>query len=169
MSTSEIQKPQSYTQDEIQQILYLAIAHKTDNEELSREQLGEIAAELGINQESLAIAEQTWLKQKSVTTKQQEFNNYRKGKLQQKAVKYLIVNTFLMSLNLISSHLLSWSLYIVILWGLGLALDAWKTYQTKGEAYETAFQNWQRQSEIKRSIGTLWDKLQQYLQRIIEN
>ena len=161
MSASESQKPQSYSTDDVQQILQIAIARQgDDDEEFSLAQIEEIAAELGIESDSLVAAEQDWRNQQLVAQKRQAFDSHRRKQLQKKAVKYLIVNTFLVSINLLAAGTLSWSLYILLIWGLGLALATWKTYQLEGEEYEQAFYRWERKVQIKRSFESLWDKLQ---------
>ena len=161
MSASELQPPQTYTQEDVQQILHLAIAKKTDQGELSREQLWEIAAELEIDSESLQLAEQDWLNNRFLDKKRQEFNLYRREILTQKTIRYAIVNAFLITLDFISGGALSWSIYIFLIWGLGLSLDTWKTLQTKGEAYESAFQKWNLKNEMKQSITSIWNWLKQ--------
>ncbi len=164
MSASKLQPPESYSTEEIQEILYLAITRSTDKEELSRQQLWEIAAELDIDIQLIQEAEQDWLNQKQVGKKKQEFNLYRKGQLQYKVVRYLIVNVFLFSLNILSAGHLTWSLYILFGWGLKLSLETWKTLQTGGEAYERAFQNWKIKNEVKQSLTTLWTRLKAFWQ-----
>ncbi|WP_013324914.1 2TM domain-containing protein [Gloeothece verrucosa] len=159
MSEVEFQTPQSYSPEDIQQILHLALARRNDQEELSREQLWEIAAELEIEPLSLVAAEQEWLKQKALTKKRLEFTQFRRSQWKQKAVRYVIVNSFLLFLNLLSAGTLSWSLYILLLWGLGLSLEGLKTFQTQGEAYEQAFQRWQFKNEMKESMANLWQRL----------
>ncbi len=94
MSASDVQPPESYSKEEIQEILHLAIARKTEVAELSRTQLWEIAAELDIDPESLQIAEQDWLSQQQHQQKQKEFDQYRREQLKQKTVRYLIINGF---------------------------------------------------------------------------
>ena len=153
--------PESYSPEDIQQILHLAIARKSDREELSREQLWEIADELDIDKNTLQAAEKDWLQGKVIEQKRQAFNLYRRNRLKQKITKYLIVNTFLVSLNLVAAGTLTWSLYILLFWGLGLALNAWKTFQSEGEEYEKAFQRWDFQNQVKQTVTTFWDKLQQ--------
>ncbi|MGH2412129.1 MAG: 2TM domain-containing protein, partial [Microcystaceae cyanobacterium] len=113
MPDSEGQLPQSYSPEEIQQILHLAIARQPYPGELSREQLWEIAAELEIDQQSLQAAELDWLNQKALDKKRQEFDRYRQHRFRQKTVKYVIVNIFLVSLNIISAGAITWSLYIL--------------------------------------------------------
>jgi hypothetical protein len=161
MSASEMQPQQTYTQEDVQHILQLAIAKKTDPGELSREQLWEIAAELDIDNESMQAAEREWLNSRFLNKKRQEFAIYRRDLLKQKTVKYLIVNIFLISLDSISGGTLSWSLYILLIWGLGLSLDCWKTFQTKGAAYEQAFQRWNLKNEMKQSLSSFWTWIKQ--------
>ncbi len=153
--------PEYYSPEDIQQILHLAIARQGDREELSREQLWEIADELDLDRNTLQAAERDWLQGKVVQQKRQAFNLYRRNKLKQKITKYLIVNTFLVSLNIVAAGTLTWSLYILLFWGLGLALSAWKTFQSEGEEYERAFQRWDFQNQVKQTVTTFWDKLQQ--------
>lgn len=73
MSASEMQPQQTYSQEDVQNILQLAIAKKTDPGELSREQLWEIAAELDIDNESMQAAEREWLNSRFLDKKRQEF------------------------------------------------------------------------------------------------
>ena len=161
MSASNVQPPCLYSQEEVQQILQLAITRQAFSEEFDREQLIEIAQELEIDASSLEAAERDWLMQKTEDRKQLAFNRYRTHQLKQKVTKYVIVNTFFVSLDvLVHGDELSFSPYILLIWGLFLALNAWKTFQTRGEAYEKEFQRWKLRNEMKRSLETLWDRLQ---------
>ncbi len=153
--------PDSYSQEDIQQILQLAIANHYTEEELSREQLWEIAAELDISNASIQAAERNWLEQKVIDRQRHAFDLHRRQKFKQKFTKYAIVNTFLVSFNLITAGTLSWSLYILLFWGLGIALSGWKAYQSKGEEYEKAFQRWSFQNEVKKTVANVWTRLQQ--------
>ena len=159
MSASEVYSP-SYSQEEIEQILHFAIARKSLQGDFDRQQLVEIAKELDIDEYCLQAAEADWLAQRSQDQKRQAFDRYRKDKLQQKVARYAIINTFIVSLDLVGAGTLSWSLYILLIWGLGLSLTVWKTYQPRGEAYEQEFERWKLRSEMKRSLETLWDRLQ---------
>ena len=153
--------PDSYSQEDIQQILNLAIAKHHTEEELTRQQLWEIASELDISNAIIQAAERDWLEQKVVDRQRHAFDLYRRQKFNQKLTKYAIVNTFLVSFNLIAAGTLTWSLYILLFWGLGVALSGWRAYQSKGEAYERAFQRWSFQNEVKQTVATVWTKVQQ--------
>lgn len=160
MAASESKATRLYNQEDVQQILHLAIARQADDKEkeFSYEQLLEIAAELEIPPESLKLAERDWLDKQGEMQQRQAFNNYRQRRLKKRFGKYAIVNSVLMLVNLVSSGGLSWSLYIVLFWGLGIALDAWNTYQTNSEEYEIAFQKWHRNHQIKQTFNTVLNK-----------
>ncbi|YAI82523.1 MAG: 2TM domain-containing protein [cyanobacterium endosymbiont of Rhopalodia sterrenbergii] len=159
MSTSNVQPPESYSQNDVQEILHLALTRTADGSELSRTQLWEIATELDIDPDSLKSAERDWLNSKIIERKRQEFDCYRREKLKQKAIRYAMINGFFLMINFLSSRTLSWSLYILLLLGLPLSLDTWKVFQTEGEAYDQAFQRWSLKKQMKESLSGLWDKL----------
>ena len=154
------QYPDSYSQEDLQQILNIAIARHHTDEQLSRQQLWEIASELDISNAIIQAAEKDWLEQKLVDRQRHAFNLYRRQKFKQKLTKFAIVNIFLVSLNVIAVGSLSWSLYILLFWGLGIALNGWKAYQTQGEEYDRAFQRWSFQNEVKQTVSTVWTRLQ---------
>jgi hypothetical protein len=52
-----------------------------------------------------------------------------------------MVNIFLLLINIFTGR--SWWFYWVLLgWGLGVAMHACKTYQRAGQAYEDGFEEW---------------------------
>lgn len=149
----------TYHQEDIQQILQIAIARQAYEGEFSRQQLLEIAAELEISPECLQLAEQEWLTQQSESQERQKFNLDRRKKLQKRFGNYGLVNIFFILLDLVSGGGLSWSLYILLSLSFLLGLDVWNKSQIQGEEYEKAFQNWKRRHQIKRSINSLLDRL----------
>ena len=151
----------TYSQEDIQQILHLAIANHHTEEELSRQQLWEIAAELDISNATIQAAEKDWLEQKAIDRKRHAFDLHRRQKFKQKLTKYAIVNTFLVSFNFVVAGTLSWSLYVLLFWGLAIALSGWKVYLSRGEEYERAFQRWSFKNEVKQTVATVWTKVQQ--------
>lgn len=84
-----------YSQDDIQQILHLAISRQTHHQDdLSREQLLEIAEEMGITVQALDEAERLWLVRKEKLSLEQQFDQYRQQRFRQSGTKYLIVMAF---------------------------------------------------------------------------
>jgi hypothetical protein len=167
--SSELSYPQSYTQEEIQKIIEIALARQIDQGDLTREQLWEIGTDLGIDLQSLQEAETEWLKQKETSLQRQEFARYRRNCLKHKGVRFAIVNTFVIALDLLATHHISWSLYLLLIWGLGLSLETWKTFQADSEEYEKAFQRWKVRQELKNSFQTMWDNLKQAWQKSLNS
>ncbi len=148
-----------YRQEDAQQILHLAIARQAEEGELSRTQLFEIAAELNIAPGDLQAAELEWFANKGMLREQESFNLFRKSKFQQRLTKFLIINGFFIAFDLLTGGGIGWSLYILLFLGLGMALDAWKTFQTSGEDYDIAFQRWRQARQLKKSVNGLVNRL----------
>lgn len=161
MNSSEQSLTRSYSQEDVQQILNIALAHHPDaGTALSYTQLLEIAEELQIPADTLKVAENKWLVQQGTSSKLQEFDAHRRSKFQDKLGKYVIINACLVALNFLTGFGVPWSLYILIFWGMSVGLDGWKLfYQRQGQAYERAFQNWERKQKIQKSINGLIDKI----------
>ena len=164
MTNTQTQITTTYQTEDLQQILHLAIAKREEGGELTKAQVMEIATEMGITPEELEVAEKEWLLRKEEFQEKQVFDSIRKQKLKQSLIKYGIVNTFLVLLNLATAHTLSWSLPILLLWGAWLALKAWRTYQNDGEEYEKEFQRWRLKKQVGKSIGSLADRVFKSLQ-----
>ena len=146
----------SYTQEDVQEILQLAISRQVNdnNQEFSYQQILEIATELQISPDTLQQAERDWLVKQSEVEQREAFNIYRRSKFKKRLGNYAIMNIFFLAINSISGGI-SWSLYILVGCGLAISLDIWNTFQTKGEDYEIAFQRWNRNHQIKQTINTV--------------
>ncbi|MDJ1185100.1 2TM domain-containing protein [Roseofilum casamattae] len=163
MSGSSTSTSRSYRQEDMQQILNLAISRKDPLEEFSYDQLLEIAIELDIPPEELQAAEQQWLEKQGKLEHQKQFDMQRFQSLKKEAGKYAIANTFLVLINVVSVGTLSWSLYVVLGWGLALGLKTWNTYQMTDDEYEQAFQKWYNRNQLKQAAEKTWQKISQFL------
>jgi hypothetical protein len=153
----------TYTQADIQEILNLALTKQSADGDLefSHEQLVEIATEMNIDPSTLRSAQLDWSKQMGLSKQKQEFDLYRRQEFTNSLARYGIVNTALVSLNLIALGGTSflWSVYILIFWGAGVAFSGWKLLQLNGEEYERKFQNWNSKRKIRRSLHTIIAKV----------
>jgi hypothetical protein len=140
----------SYSQEDIREILDIAMADRsTLDSELSHPQLLEIAQELSISPETIELAKNQWLSQQQVTKKHQDFDLYRRSKLQDRLGKYAIVNACLIPLNFFTGFGVPWSLYLLTSWGIVRGMAAWRVFfQRQGYAYDRAFQKWEYQQKI---------------------
>ncbi len=163
MTTSETKIVRSYSQEDIQQILSIAIARQADDSEFSYQQLLEIAEELEITPESLQQSEIDWRSQNTIVRQKQTFDLYRRNRLKKKVGNYAIANSFLVLLDLLNSGDLSWSLYIMLIWGLKVGLDSWNTYYSNSEEYERAFQKWTGRNQLKQSVHTFVGNINKWL------
>ncbi|MTJ52079.1 2TM domain-containing protein [Anabaena sp. UHCC 0253] len=117
----------TYNSEEMQQILEVAFKRQQDGE-YTREQIREIALELGVSSESLQAAEHAWLK-KAVEVKQgQMSNNQKRKEFKSHLFIFIAVNSFLVLLNLVVSPSYFWAIFPLLGWGLGLLLHGIKTY-----------------------------------------
>lgn len=147
MAEPESSLSRSYSQEEIQEILQLAIAKQDQDRDFSAQQLQEIAVELGISPDAIAKAEETWQTQGIVSRHRQEFELYRRTKWQKDLGNFAITNVFLLSFDLINTGHPSWSLYVVLFWSMKLARQAWNQYKASPEDYQKALQKWHRQQQ----------------------
>jgi hypothetical protein len=147
-----------YDRDDVQEILHRAIARQTRSDELSRVQLIEIAGELGISPDDIRMAEQEWFTEKSELQERQIFHLHQRRELKHHVVKYGIVNSFLLLLNLFTSGGISWAIIVALGWGLGLSLHAWKVLHRESPEYEGKFQRWRRRKQLTRSVNRVLNR-----------
>lgn len=140
----------AYSQEDVREILNIAMADRsTLDTELSHPQLLEIAQELSISPDSIELAKNKWLSQQQVIKKHQEFNLYRRSKLQDRFGKYAIVNACLIPLNFFTGFGVPWSLYVLTSWGIVRGVAAWRVFfQRQGYAYDCAFQKWEYRQKM---------------------
>ena len=109
-----------YSTEQVQQILVTAMGQRQDDG-FSRSQLTEMATDLGIPPEVLQQAEQT-LQQVPVPKQSISIQGSKRQKFQQSLKTYGVVNAFLLALNFILSGTITWAIYPLLGWGLGLLL-----------------------------------------------
>ncbi|MEN8446555.1 MAG: 2TM domain-containing protein [Cyanobacteria bacterium J06555_13] len=107
---------QNYSSDDMQQILAIAMGHQADKPV----PIEEIAAELSIDDASLRYAVDAW---RSQQTQMQQKRQRRQRFYQRSLLPYLAVNAFLILLNISLSGAVTWAIYPLLGWGLGLLLN----------------------------------------------
>jgi 2TM domain len=160
MNSSDVNAITTYSQEDIQQILNLALTRKNadGNMEFSHQQLVEIAEEMEIDLKTLQAAKLDWAQNRTSDQQKAEFDLYRRQQFQKGLGRFAITNSFLVTINLLvlGGTGFLWSVYVLGFWGLGVALNAWNLYQLKGEEYDRKFQNWISKRKIRQTIhGTI--------------
>ncbi|MBD2629483.1 MULTISPECIES: 2TM domain-containing protein [Nostocaceae] len=117
----------TYSSEEMQQILQKAFVRKQEGE-FTQEQIIEIALELGVSSESLQAAEKEWLIQQVEMKKQQISNSKKRKEFKSHLISFIVINGFLILLNLFTSPSYFWAIFPILGWGLGLLLHGIKTY-----------------------------------------
>jgi hypothetical protein len=150
MDFSKQPSTHAYSQEDVREILNIAMADRsTLDSELSHPQLLEIAQELSISPDSIKLAKNQWLSQQQAIKKHQEFDLYRRSKLQDRLSKYAIVNACLIPLNFFTGFGVPWSLYVLTSWGVVRGVAAWRVFfQRQGYGYDRAFQRWEYQQKM---------------------
>ncbi len=146
---SNLSPKAAFDQAAIEQILQKALARQSEGQEFTLSQLQDMAQELGISADNLQAAIQDWQSQRSTEKELEQFQMDRKKKLREQATTYLIVNTFLISLNVVTQGTLSWAIYPALGWGLGLALTTQRTFQTSGKNFDKDLRAWRRKQARK--------------------
>ena len=162
MKASDVTAISTYTQDDIQQILHLALTKQSSNGdiEFSHQQLVEIAEEMNISLDTLQSARQDWLINQSSSLQRTEFDRHRQQKFNKSLGRYAIVNTFLVGINvLLMGGGFLWSLYVLGFWGMGLALKGWNLYHLADEEYDRQLQKWNSGRKIRQSVHGLIAKV----------
>lgn len=142
----------SYSSEDVQQILQRALTRK-QTDSFSRDQLLEMASELGISTDVLQAAELEWQSNRDELQERKSFNAYRRRAFKAHLIPFLAVNTFLIVLNLITSPGYFWAIFPLLGWGLGLFFQALSAYQTEGEAYEQAYEQWKKRQSSPRKMS----------------
>jgi hypothetical protein len=160
MVSSEGFENRVYTQEEIQQILNLAIAQHAYEGEFSRAQLLEIAEDLAIPSAVVHQAERAWMQSSDERLQRDAFNQHRRAELKQKLVRFGIVNAGWTTLNLLVGVHFLWSLYVMVLvcWSMALGLKTWNIFQVDNEAYERAYQRWRRRHQVRKVVNNWLDR-----------
>jgi 2TM domain len=119
----------TYNSEEMQQILEVAFRQKQKGE-YTREQIIEIASELGVSSESLQAAEQEWLKNNKEVKQEQMSNSQQRKGFKSHLFAFIAINGFLVLLNLVVSPGYLWAIFPILGWGLGLLLHGIKVYMS---------------------------------------
>lgn len=84
----------TYSEEQVDQILRYALAKKTDGQALTRQQVYAIASDMGVSQADFLSAVQEWQSNLSINKEQADFDKYKKKSFRSNLLKYAIVNSF---------------------------------------------------------------------------
>jgi hypothetical protein len=146
----ERDEPVLRTEEDVDEILRLAVRHQGAGPESLRERLERTALEVGIAPEALEAAEAEYRAAKARQAEEEElqadWRAFRRRKRQHwlgHLASYLAVNAGLFTLNILTSGRPTWVLWVLAGWGIGLLADAASAFAPSKEQ-EQEFRRWRK-------------------------
>ncbi len=145
---------ESLTSDEdVDEVLKIALRNQGRCDPELRERLLATAAELGISERELAEAEEEHARRKSERTEFIEFKQRQVREFREHFFVYIVINTLLVGINFVTVGTVSWAIWPILGWGIGLAFHAWGSLNTGSESFQEEFASWRRKSARNRDRG----------------
>lgn len=109
----------SYSADEVQAILTRALALRAADQ-YSAEQLQEMATELSISPDMLAVAEAEWRSQQADIVHHQAAKDQQRRYRRKQWRQYACGSVLMIGIDIATAGTLTWAIFPVLGWGLGL-------------------------------------------------
>lgn len=136
--------------DDVDEILKLALRLQTGDDEDLRARLIAAADELGISDTALAEAEEKYLKEQADEKEFREFKSRQRREFREHLFSYLIVNTMLVAINYITAQTINWAIWSILGWGIGLAFHAWNALNSDSESFQEEYEAFHRKKERRK-------------------
>jgi len=141
--------------DDIEAILRLAVHQSSGSTGDLRARLMATADELGLTPEQVAAAEEAYRQEKTVETARvlnevedrrlwKEFRRSQRGDFVSHLGTYVVVNAFLVWLDWNQGGGLSWAMWPIAGWGIGIAIQFFKLLAGVSEENTTEFESWKK-------------------------
>lgn len=144
-----------FTNEEVEQIIKIALRSKKDSGSISTENIYDIAKELNIDPAAIQGAIYEYENKGDIDSIRDEFIRKRKKSFFDHLTSYLAVNTFLVILNLITGDFF-WSIFPILGWGLGLFFDGMKKLRHNEEEFQKYYQKLIRKKKTN-NLSQLFD------------
>jgi hypothetical protein len=130
-----------YTHEDGEEVLKRAIAIEA-LETNTRDMVRKTAAELGVSEGAVEQAEREYFEEKKKRAEVEEFAQHQKRSFFSHLGTYIVVNAFLVGIDLITDGNLEWAFYPLMGWGIGVAIHAIGTFSRGDEDYQKEFDQW---------------------------
>ena len=145
-----------YAQQEAEEILQRAVHREFEDTDGGRsagsmmtdDDLVKTAEEIGISKEAVYASVAEWQTTRSDKAERQEFDRERRLDWTTHLTAYVIVNAFLMAMDFWMTRRLTWSVFPLLGWGIGMAFHTAGTF-VRDSDYEPEFAKW-REKRRKR-------------------
>lgn len=132
-----------YTQEDGDEILKRAIAIDT-LESNTQDIVRRTAAELGVSEQAVERAEREYFREKMERAELEQFAAHQRKSFFSHLGTYLLVNAFLVGIDLFSDGKLEWALYPLLGWGIGIAMHAIGIFSRSSDDYQKQFDEWKK-------------------------
>lgn len=129
--------------DEVHTILSLALRRQADHAD-AEDTLARAAAELGISPEALAQARAEVMVERRREQLRRSFLAERRAGFRGELISFASINLVLMAINFALDRNLSWSLFVLFFWGIGIFLKAVAAYAPDHPDAREAWREYQR-------------------------
>ncbi len=137
------------TEEDVDEVLKLALRRQGRADEDLRSRLVAAAEELGISPEELVLAEEEYALSKEERKEFHEFKQRQVREFREHFFAYIIINTLLVAINWITSGTVNWAIWPILGWGIGLAFHAWGSLNSGSESFQEEFSNFRRKRRRK--------------------
>lgn len=129
-----------YTEEEAEQILKLAA--RTQAGAVDRDRLLSMAEEAGLTEAQVAAAEAQFRVNHAAEYERTLFRSESRQELKSQVASYLGVNTFLVLLNLYTDGHITWAIWPLLGWGIGIMSGVASVFFSSPSEQEKQFQAW---------------------------
>jgi hypothetical protein len=132
-----------YTHEDGDEVLKRAIAIDA-LESNAKDIVRRTAAEIGVSEAAVERAEREYFKEKHRRAELEHFAKEQRKSFFTHLGTYLMVNAFLVGIDLISDGRLEWALYPLMGWGIGIVMHAIGVFNRSTEDFQKQFDEWKR-------------------------
>jgi hypothetical protein len=140
--------------DDVEAILKLAINQASvDGGRSLRERLNASAQELGLTPEQIQEAERIYFNKEREAQELAEFKSLQRRGFLGHLTAYIIVNTSLALMNILSVGNIGWAIWPIAGWGIGLAFNFVGSMVTSSQAFQEEFESWKKKRRKRANDG----------------
>ncbi|HXH60484.1 MAG TPA: 2TM domain-containing protein [Fimbriimonadaceae bacterium] len=142
----------SVTSDEdVDEVLKIALRRQGRTDDSLRQRLMTSAEELGIPYDDLIEAEKEYVQQRKEREEFYQFRRRQVREFREHLFAYFVVNGLLVLANLLTSNNVTWAVWPILGWGVGIAFHAWASLNTGSESFQDDFARYRRRLSRRRS------------------
>jgi hypothetical protein len=135
-----------YTHDDGEEVLKRAIAIEALDTN-AKDVVRRTAAELGVSEQAIEQAEKEYFKEKMEREEREQFAVHQRRGFFSHLASYVIVNSFLIILDLMRDGQLNWAMYPLLGWGIGIAFHAFGSFNRNSEDFQEEFEAWRAEKQ----------------------